>query len=54
MQIDSNQIENEVQAAMAERDYGFNMQKLDAVQQVRNVTAVIVRTAAPTSPPPQT
>ena len=41
-------------ALMQEIVAGFNASKIDAIAQVKNVTAVVVRTAAPTIPPPQT
>lgn len=54
MQIDPNLIDQEMQKLLSEQVFGFTMSKLDALQQVKNVTAVIVRAYAPNVIPPQT
>ena len=54
MQIDPNQVDSELQQLLSQQVYGFTMCKLDAIQQVKNVTAVIVRDYAPNVIPPQT
>lgn len=54
MLIDSNAIDIELEKLIAEQIPWFNSSKLDAIAQVKNVTAVIVRTYAPNVIPPQT
>jgi len=54
MRIDPTVIEKEMEKLMNEQIFGFNTSKLDAIQQVKNVTAVVVRTYVPNVVPPQT
>lgn len=54
MQFDPNAIDIELQKLLGDQVFGFTMGKLDAIQQVKNVTAVVVRAYAPNVVPPQT
>jgi len=54
MRTDPTVIEKEMEKLMNEQIFGFNTSKLDAIQQVKNVTAVVVRTYVPNVVPPQT
>ena len=54
MKIDPMIVENEMQKLLTQQVYDFNMSKLDAIAQVKNVTAVVVRTYAPNVIPSQT
>lgn len=54
MLIDSNVIDIELENLSKDQVFWFNTSKLDAIVQVKNVTAVIVRTYAPDVVPPQT
>jgi len=46
--------EERMAAMMANVVYWFNTAKLDGIQQIKNITAVVVRLYAPNIPPPQT
>lgn len=46
--------QEKMQTLMQQIVYGFNSWKLDAIQQIKNVTAVVVKNHAPNTPPSQT
>ena len=43
-----------IDALMQQSIFGFTMSKLDGIQQIKNITAVLVRTYAPDIVPIQT
>lgn len=54
MFIDDSVIENEIKKLLQEQIFWFTTSKLDAIAQVKNVTAVVVKDYAPNVVPPQT